>query len=75
MHELVIIETGHIDSRFKHEVLHKYSIYTHQNTYIIKKRHRTGIFKVEWGEALNPAPIYAQCNTPVPLALLLLPSV
>jgi len=27
VHELVIIETGHIDARFKHEVLHQvYSI-------------------------------------------------
>ena len=27
MHELVIIETGHIDSRFKHEVKEKKNVY------------------------------------------------
>jgi hypothetical protein len=34
----------------------------------MKKRHRTGIFKVEGVEPFIRASIYAQCNIPVLLA-------
>ena len=34
MHELVIIETGHIDARFKHEVSLKKTLQNYSNTSI-----------------------------------------